>query len=264
MIENLHAAYVNLDHRTDRNRHMQEQLQRAGIKAERVRGMLPHEYSGPEHKVSVMRKRSPGAIGCHYSQVSIMEKALELGKHAFVMEDDLIFCSDFQKRLRYIDEFTSKYEWDVIWLGGTVHINPPYWHTGRNPDLSCNGLGRDAELTPDPHMLRTFGCFSTYAYIVNHNSIDKILVMLDKHVHESMGIDWLFIKLQPHLFTFCFVPGCVKQMDNKSDIGKGWTIFSGFSKLNGSVNNSRYWWQDRMDDFNPFRFDWGEANNKMY
>jgi hypothetical protein len=86
--------------------------------------------------------------------------------------------------------------------------------------------------------------------------------MLDQHVHESMGIDWLLIKVQPQLHTYSFVPGCVIQFDNRSDIGKGMTFYSGFAKLNGTRDNSRYWWADRMEDFDPLKFDWKEAKIK--
>lgn len=260
MIENLYASYVNLDTRKDRRIHMEHQLGRTGISAERLRGMYPREYTGPPEKVAVMQARTPGAIGCHYSQVKIMETALLKGKHAFVMEDDLVFCTDFRKRLEMIDKFTKNHPWDVIWLGGTFHVNPPFWHTGKNPDLpESNWLMRDAELTDDPRMIRTYGCFSTFAYIVNLKSLPNILYLLDKFVHESMGIDWLFIKLQPQLYTYAFVPGCVKQMDNKSDIGNGYTIFSNFSKLNGNLEKSRYWWQDTLEKFDPLTFNWAEA-----
>lgn len=262
MIENLYAAFVNLDSRRDRLVHMTGQLKRVGITADRIRGMLPQEYKGDPEKVKVMHNRTKGAIGCHFSQVKIMENALAQNKHAFVMEDDLIFCEDFQERLKYIDEFTKTHEWSLIWLGATFHVNPPHWHTGKNPELIGTTMTRDAELTDDPRMIRTYGCFSTYAYIVNVESIEKILKLLDDHVHESMGIDWLFIKLQPQLKTYSFVPGCVKQMDNKSDIGKGYTIFSGFAKLNGTIENSKYWWQNKMREFDPLAFDWKECKNK--
>lgn len=262
MIENLYASYVNLASRRDRFTHMQGQFKKVGIDAVRTPGILPKEVKGDLSKYQVMLKRTPGALGCHIAQTKIMSDALVRGKHAFVMEDDLVFCSDFQKRLQYIDEFTKTHVWDVIWLGATFHVNPPHWHTGKNKDLLGATMGRDAELTGDPRMIRTYGCFSTYAYIVNVESIEKILKMLDEHVHESMGIDWLFIKLQPQLHTYSFVPGCVKQMDNKSDIGKGYTIFSGFAKLNGTVENSRYWWQDKMELFDPRSFDWKEAKIK--
>jgi len=111
-------------------------------------------------------------------------------------------------------------------------------------------------------IVRTYGAFSTYAYFVNVNSILKVFDLFDQYLHESIGIDWLFLKLQPQLKCFAFTPGCVKQMDNLSDIGidkngtPQQTVFSGFSKLNGTEENSRYWYQERMEDFDPETFNW--------
>jgi len=250
----LHATYINLPHRTDRNERMKAELSKSGIEANRIDGMLPSEVDVPSHKTMVMQNRTPGAIGCHYSQVRCMSAALNVDKHALVMEDDLVFCSDFQERLAYIDKFCQTHEWDVIWLGATFHV-PAQWHRNVNgfhthPDLKmcrCD-VGKDVRTTDDPRMVQTFGCWSTYAYIVNKDSIAKILQMLDENVSISMGIDWLFILLQPQLKTFSFVPGCVKQYDNQSDIGKGVTVFSAFANL------GPYWWADRMTDFNPQSF----------
>lgn len=264
--ENTYIAYINLDHRLDRLLHMEKELGKASIKAVRQRGMLPQEYRGDESKVAAMRARTPGAIGCHYSQVKVMQTALEKGKHAFVMEDDLVFCDDFPERMLYIEAFLETNPWDIMWLGATFHVNPPYWHTGRNFDLPLTEVrGRDAELTSVPRILRTYGAFCTYAYIVNKDSIAKVLTMLDSIVHLSMGIDWAMINLQPHLFTYAFVPGSIKQMDNPSDIGKpsgnrkAFTYFSNFSKINGTAEKSKYWWQKKMTDFDPLTFDWKEA-----
>lgn len=248
LLDDSYISFVNLDHRKDRLDRMLKTLASASLSAERTRGMLPSEYKGDLSRVKVMMDRTPGAVGCHFSQVSIMEKAREKGKHAFVMEDDLIICSDFQKRIGMIEKFTSSRPWDVIWLGGTFHINPPWWHKA--------DLGRDAELTSDPHMLRTYGAFCTYAYIVNRTSLDRILFLLDEILPVSIGIDYAFIQLQPALQTFAFVPGCMTQYDNRSDIGKGMTMFSGFAKL------GPYWYQDRLENFDPTTYNWHEARTK--
>lgn len=253
-------AYINLDHRTDRREHMERELARVGIDADRFPGIKAQDnpWVMYQQRVDVMRNRTPGAIGCHFSQVAIMRHALMIDRSAFVMEDDLIFCSDIHERLEHIKEFAGKNEWDVIWLGGTFH-SPAFWHphgpSKMRPDCSAN-LGKDCEPTYDPRIMRTYGAFSTYAYIVNHTSIQKILDLFDQHLHESIGIDWLFIKLQPQLKCFAYVPGCVKQMDNQSDIGNGITKFSGFAQLNGTIEDSRYWWQDRKEDFDPTTFVW--------
>lgn len=238
-----YISFVNLDHRKDRLARMEESLQKLGIAAVRTPGMLPSEYKGDPSRVRVMRNRTPGAIGCHFSQVKIMTEALNRRKHAFVMEDDLMFCSDFHRRIQHMEKFIETHDWDILWLGGTFHINPPYWHTA----------SRDAELTDDPRMIRTYGAFCTYAYIVRDTRIEKVLTLLDSWLDKSMGIDWAMIQMQPALCTYAFVPGCTRQYDNQSDIGKGITRFSGFAKL------GPYWYQDKMTDFDPTKFDWHEA-----
>jgi GR25 family glycosyltransferase involved in LPS biosynthesis len=250
----MYAAYINLDSRPDRNERMVNELTRVGIKADRLKGLLPEEVEEPEHKISVMLNRTPGAIGCHYSQVAVMKEALSRNSHAFVMEDDLIFCDDIQERLKHIEEFLSHREWDVFWLGGTYHKKPT-WHKSVNgkhthPDLqmcTCN-LNRDWEPTEDPKIVRTYGCWSTYAYIVNRKRLAHILDLLDQNVYMSMGIDWLFIKLQPQLNTYAYVPGCVKQYDNRSNIGNGITEFSTFASL------GEYWFQPTAEGFDYSSF----------
>lgn len=252
----MYSSFINLDSRKDRLILMEHELKRVGIEAERTPGIHYKKVQGDLSKYQVMIQRTPGALGCHMAQVSVMTKALSLNKSAFVMEDDLVFCSDIQKRLDHIETFLNTHEWDVFWLGGTYHINPPHWHPLKHSSelKQCNcKLGRDAELTDDSRIIRTYGCFSTFAYIVNIESLPKILHLLDCVVHESMGIDWLFIRLQPQLKTYAFAPGCVKQYDNKSDIGKGFTYFSGFKKLGA------HWWADTMEQFNPDTYDWKEA-----
>lgn len=247
-ISDCYVAYVNLDSRPDRNEHMVRELQRIGLSAVRQKGLLPEEVKEyvDESKLFVMWNRTKGAVGCHYSQVRVMETALQNNQHAFVMEDDLIFCDDFQERIKMIEEFLSDRDWDVMWLGGTYHKEPTWHrvHNGKHTHLdlqmcTCD-LNKDWEETDNSRFVRTYGCWSTYAYIVNRKRLAHILDLLDQNVYRSMGIDWLFIYLQPHLNTFAFVPGCVKQFDNQSNIGNGVTRFSVFETL-GS-----HWYADKM------------------
>lgn len=256
-----YAGFVNLEHRKDRLAHMVSEFARVGVFAERFDAIDWRKQNWDTNYYGTMLRRTPGAIGCYLSQMGVMKKALEQNKSAIVFEDDLIFCSDFKERLDYIENYINDKapDFDVFWLGGTFHVNPPYWHTGRNPMLTGTTIGKDAECTDDARIMRTYGCFSTHAYIVNVKNIDKVLGLLEGQIPTSIGIDYSFIRLQPQLKTFSFVPGCVKQMDNMSDIGSGMTIYSGFSRLNGSVENSAYWWQDRMEDFDPEKFNWNEC-----
>jgi GR25 family glycosyltransferase involved in LPS biosynthesis len=257
-MRDIYASYINLDSRPDRNEKMIAELSRVSLLAYRTRGRLPSEFDLNDPKLQTMRNRTPGAIGCHFSQVQVMKVAQAMDQHALIMEDDLIFCSDIHERLDYIGKWTEDHDWDVIWLGATFHV-PAFWHrvgkSGMPPNCSAQ-LGKDCEVTDDPRMIRTYGAFSTHAYLVNCDSIPKLLDLFEAHLHESIGIDWLMIKLQPQLKCFSFVPGCVKQYDNQSNIGTGITKWSGFLKLNGTYENSAYVWQDKMTDFQPEKFNW--------
>lgn len=254
LLDNSYISFVNLDHRTDRLVHMNEQLNKVGIRAVRQRGIPWVETDHMNPKYQVMKNRTPGAIGCHLSQVEVMKRALEIGCHGWVMEDDIIFCDDFHDRVNHMGNFLQGVEWDVMWLGASFHV-PAFWHpvgqSGMRPDCSAQ-LGRDVETTSDPRIVRTFGAYITFAYIVNVNSIQKILNLFDEHIHTSIGIDWLFIKLQPQLKCYAYVPGSVMQMDNESDIGTGITRWS------GQLQNGPYVFQPRKEMFDPATFNFNQ------
>jgi GR25 family glycosyltransferase involved in LPS biosynthesis len=235
---------------------MEGQLSKVGLKAIRHRGKKPQEYNLDDPKYRVMLNRTPGAIACHEGQVDIMKTAQSIGSHALVMEDDIIFCEDFNKRLDYIDNWTMTHNWDIVWLGASFHVNPPYWHkfgqSGMPPDCSAQ-LGYDIQTTNDPRMIRTYGAYVTFAYIVNKESIQRITDYLEWFLPQSIGIDYAMIaaaKYRPEFKFFSFVPGCVMQMDNMSDIGSGMTMWS------GQLNNGPYVFQKLMTDFNPETFKW--------
>lgn len=245
-IEDCYKAYINLSSRTDRNEHMIAELSRVGVSANRLEGVLPNQVPWTDDLTHVMMQRTPGAIGCYYSQLQVMKEALSRGQHCWVMEDDLVYCDDLQDRLKTIEEFLSTHEWDIMWLGGTYHTEPT-WHKSENgkhthPDLqmcTCE-LNKDWEPTDNPNIVRTYGCWCTYSYIVNKDRLAHIIDSLEQNVYRSMGIDWTMILLQPNLHTYVFNPGCVKQMDNQSNIGNGITYFSTFASLGG------YWFKDKL------------------
>lgn len=250
LLDDCYISYLNLDCRPDRQHHVVSELERVGIKAERTRGKLPIEFDRNDSRFQVQWNRTPGSIGCMMGQMDIMSKASMKDKHAMIFEDDVIMASDIKERLLFIEGFLSKVEWDVFWLGGTIHINPPFWHTGVNPDLPYSTLGKDAEPTDYSSFIKCYAAFSTYAYIVNKNSIIKVLRALEEVMPLSMGIDWSFIKLGAELNTFMHLPGCVKQMDGPSNIGNGMSYFSGFARLGD------YWFQDKAENFDPKTIEW--------
>lgn len=243
ILNDCHIAYVNLASRPDRNDHMQAELKRIGITANRFDAYEPAltiERVGAD-RVQRMINTTPGAIGCMYSQMSIMLNAARGEKHAMVLEDDLVFCSDFHSRLQEFVTFLPN-RWDIMWLGATFHKEPIWHNAGHRKNFPCNCiLNRDWEPVSHPNIVRTYGCWSTYGYIVNVKSIPKITLLLSEIMPLTIGIDYSMIALQPQLYTYAFIPGMVKQYDNVSNIGTGVTKFSGFSKL------GEYWWADKWD-----------------
>jgi GR25 family glycosyltransferase involved in LPS biosynthesis len=188
-----------------------------------------------------MYNRTKGAIGCYESQMEVMRIALSKNKHALVLEDDCVFCEDFNERLKIISDHLADMHWDILWLGATYHTEPT-WHKIGHPQLPlCNcKYYKDYEPALENVLVRTYGCWSTYAYIVNVNSIDRVLHELEKWIPQSIGIDYSMILMQPNLYTYSPIYGMVKQYDNQSDIGAKITKFSKFENL------GEHWYKDKL------------------
>ena len=239
--------YINLDSRPDRKEHAELEFAKCGISVKRYPARLPKHWMSPLENVERMQNRTPGAIGCFMSQMHLIWRAHNEQKVVAVCEDDVCFCKDLPKRLDYIANAVT-WPWDIIYLGATFHV-PGKWYA--NPECQdWASLGKDVATTEDPRILRTYGIWGTYAYLVNPATAERTHKLFSKNIHRADGIDHLAILLGPQLHTYCFVPGCAWQYDNPSDIGDGITRFSGFKKL------GPYVWADHMEDFDPTTFNW--------
>lgn len=246
------AMYVNLSHRADRNSRMIGELARVGVSAERFEAMRPEAWVGDPRRVAMMRNRTPGAIGCLMSQVRVMHAARDAGKHAMVLEDDVVFADDFQDRLKIMADFCEKIgdeNWAVFWLGGTCHRDRTW--------AARNGTVNDMVNIGHDRIVRTYGTFSTHGYIVNIRYINQVIGLINDHLHETIGIDnSMIFWVQPVLPCFAFIPGSLFQIDNRSDIGimpdgsPGFTTFSHFPAGLGQ----HCWKPKSMNDFNAAEF----------
>ena len=250
--DDIEFFYVNLASRPDRREHAEGQFAKHGLFAERFEAFTPDEWPGPEEAVARMRP-TPGAIGCYQSQTHLIRLAKGSDRLICVCEDDVLFCEDFNTRLQYIEDNFDE-DFDIFWLGATFHVKatlPPgeqLW----TEKLWPGELGRDVELTPVKHILRTYCLWGTYSYIVNGRSVEKILKLFKDNVHRARGIDDLCMMLGRELKTFCFVPGMAFQIDGRTDIGVGGdgiTRFSHFHKL------GPYVFTERMEEFDPDKFE---------
>jgi hypothetical protein len=135
-----HAFYINLEHRTDRKIHVEEQLKNIGIHATRFNAI----------------KMENGAIGCCMSHLKLLEMA-KLNKldHILILEDDIMFLDPilFKNQFNKFMEIHGN-NWDVILLAG--NNMPPY----ENIDETCIKVSR---------------CQTTTGYLVNGHFINPLL-----------------------------------------------------------------------------------------
>ncbi len=263
-----YTTYINMDHRVDRRTAVEKTLQANDIIATRTRGLRWQEcvdmrgHGSGRRRVTIHippvlhnmynQSRGPGNIGCYFAHLACLTQALVASKNAFIMEDDLVICSDFAKRVNIITEFLNTNQWDIFWLSSMFHTNPPYWHHPQHPHMSncmCT-MHKDVIPTNNPRIVQTYGAFTTTAYFVNLDSIKQIIELLNKHMAESYAIDHAFIRIQPQLRTYAFVPGCIKQYNDHSDISNNWAAQGDISKL------GPYVYQNKMEEFEPSTFKW--------
>jgi glycosyl transferase family 25 len=134
-----HAFYINLDSRTDRKLHIENQLKIMNIHAERFNAI----------------KLKNGAIGCSMSHL----KCLEIAKknnwdHIMIIEDDILFLNPelFKNQLNKF--FKNNKDFDVILIAG--NNVPPY----QKIDDSC---------------VKVYRCQTTTGYIVQKHYYDKLI-----------------------------------------------------------------------------------------
>jgi len=135
-----HAYYINLEHRTDRKAHIEEQLTKLGISATRFNAIKMHN----------------GAVGCSMSHLKILQDAYaNKYEHVLIMEDDITFLDPdlFKRQFNKFLEVHGN-NWDVILLAG--NNMPPYTAI----DDTCIKVSR---------------CQTTTGYLVNGHYIRKLM-----------------------------------------------------------------------------------------
>ena len=187
-----HAFYINLTHRIDRKEHVEKELNKIDIKAERFNAI----------------KMKNGAIGCSMSHLKILENANKNNlNHVLIVEDDIQFLNPelFKSQINKFFELHGN-NWDVILLAG--NNMPPYEKT----DDTCIQVSR---------------CQTTTGYIVNGHYI-KILIenikmgltyLLNHPTEKSKyAIDKFWFILQASGKWYLIIPLTVVQREDYSDI----------------------------------------------
>lgn len=194
------AFYINLEERTDRKIHVENQLKNIGIKAERFNAI----------------KLSDGRIGCSMSHLKCLQMAKERGwGHLLIIEDDIEFTNPqvFVQQFNNFLTLTKKTDWDVVLLAG--NNMPPY------------------KVVAD-YCVKVTKCQTTTGYLVNSNYFDTLienikegvkLLMKEPDNHRLYAVDKYWFQLQKKDRWFLITPLTVTQRQDYSNIEKRVTNF---------------------------------------
>lgn len=188
-----HAFYINLEFRTDRKIHVEEQLKIIGIEANRFNAIkLPN-----------------GALGCSMSHLKCLEIAKENNwDHILIVEDDIKFLNPelFKEQINKFLNLHS--DWDVVLIAG--NNVPPH------------------EIIDDT-CVKVAQCQTTTGYIVKSHYYNTLIdnirngitnLIKEPRQHVLYAIDKFWFKLQQKDNWYLITPLTVTQREDYSDIEK--------------------------------------------
>jgi hypothetical protein len=200
-----HVLYINLDHRTDRKIHVEDQLGRIGVPVNSV-----------ERYPAIQLIKGSGAIGCTMSHLRCLKKAKEFGwDHVCIVEDDIEFLNP-ELFLTQLNKFlSSQISWDVVLIAGNNML--PY----KPINDTC---------------IQVYNCQTTTGYIVKKHYYDKLIQNYKEGIqnliknpdNNEYKIDKYWFKLQRIDNWFLITPLSVVQREDYSDIEKKTTNFKNY------------------------------------
>jgi GR25 family glycosyltransferase involved in LPS biosynthesis len=191
--------YINLDHRTDRRRHIEQQLHSIGLVGQRI----PAIYD-----------RTRGILGCGKSHILAVETFLKSGAtYGIILEDDFTFADNLEmNRQMFREFFKANIDWDVVMLAGNVLKD----EEGPLPILR---KVLDAQTTSGYMITRKFApiLLENLHHGVGHLERHYAQTGLKKHEY-CLDIFWK--QLQPQNKWYIFAPKLGYQVESYSDIEK--------------------------------------------
>lgn len=196
--------YINLEHRSDRKQHVEEQLTILGKKGERFNAI----------------KMENGAIGCSMSHLKLLQNAQQNKlDHILIIEDDIKFLDPELFKAQF-NKFINIHgnNWDVILLAG--NNMPPY----EKIDDSCIKVTR---------------CQTTTGYLVNGHFINPLITNIKMGLSNfiknpenpnQFAIDKFWFILQKSNRWYLITPPTVIQRSDYSDIEKRLTNYEKIMK----------------------------------
>lgn len=179
-------VYINLDHRSDRNKHAINEIKKLDVE--------PNRFSAIKMKM--------GAVGCVLSHIKCIQQAKENKlPYICIFEDDLVI-RHVNKLKEKVDKLFDK-DWDVLLLGGNNF--KPY--------------------TQFDDYIKVNKCFTTTSYIVKEHYYDTLLnnyrkgceLLLKTH-NKNYILDVFNHQLQRRDKWYLIIPIQIYQRPDYSDI----------------------------------------------
>jgi GR25 family glycosyltransferase involved in LPS biosynthesis len=184
--------FINLESRTDRLEHVTQELEKIGVKGERVNAI----------------KTKVGSVGCTMSHIRCLEIAKQRDyEYVFICEDDITFLNPelFKENLQKFYE-NDEIMWDLLIISG--NNVPPY-------------------VVVNDYCTRVLYCQTTTGYVVKKHYYDTLLENFKKGVqqlirepqnHQKYAIDMYWKELQKQDFWYIITPLTVIQQPGYSDV----------------------------------------------
>jgi glycosyl transferase family 25 len=194
-----HAFYINLSSRPDRKQHVENQLKKIGLIAERFNAI----------------KMTNGAIGCSMSHLKIIETAKANDwDHILIVEDDILFTNP-TLFVKQFNKFLSNHKsFDVVLIAG--NNVPPF----KVIDDTC---------------VKVTKCQTTTGYLVQKHYYDVLInnyktgilnLMKNPDKPIMFAIDKYWFNLQQIHNWYLITPLTVTQREDYSDIEKRATNYT--------------------------------------
>lgn len=194
-----HCYYINLEHRTDRKEHVENQLNYFSLNPKRFNAI----------------KLKNGAIGCSLSHIKLLEYAKENNfEHILIVEDDILFLNPDLFLQQFNKFLSNNNNFDVLLLAG--NNMPPFKYI----DDTCIKVTR---------------CQTTTAYLVKNHYYDTLInnfreglhkLIIQPSLHNFYAIDKYWFHLQEKDNWFLIIPLSITQKPSYSDIEKRFTNYN--------------------------------------
>jgi len=183
--------YINLEKRTDRKEHIENELKKFNL---------------PFERFNAFETKGMGILGCGYSHLGVLKKAKEMNyKNILILEDDFMFLvnkEEFETELTNF--FNLNIHYDVLFLSYGVN---------KNETLNNGTVNRVLESS------------TASGYIVHHSYYDKLISLYEwampllgnTRMHWIYANDQIWKEYQKKDQWLYFIKRIGKQIDGYSD-----------------------------------------------